>query len=88
MSCSNCGSELLLNISAKCSDACFAKFGELEHEGYVPRIKGLGGGDYINLQVCVACGQVQNLEPLTEPELREALGEEPPLDDEAEELDE
>lgn len=82
MSCSRCGSKLLLRLNAKCSDACFAKFGDLEHEGYVPSIKGLGRGDYINLEVCVACGQLQNFAALTESELREALGEEPPeLDD-------
>lgn len=55
----------ILKISAKCSDLCFVSFvsGEngginLEHDGYVPRNIGIGGGDYIELSIDTSTGQI------------------------------
>lgn len=68
-----CKSTRILSINAKCSDQCFASFGELEHEGYVPIINGLGGGDYLRIKICVDCGLLQGFEPLTNNQIKAAF---------------
>lgn len=68
-----CGSDRILSISAKCSDLCSASFGELEHDGYVPIIEGLGGGDYLDIEVCVECGSLQNFDPITDKQVKAAF---------------
>lgn len=52
-----------LCISAKCSDLCYTtvESGEgtiYEHDGYVPYIKGVGGGDYVELEIDTETGQL------------------------------
>jgi hypothetical protein len=34
------------------------------HDGYVPRALGIGGGDYIEFEVCLNCGQMQGKYPI------------------------
>lgn len=59
----------LAHITAKCSDCCFIKMGEREHDGYVPGDLGVGGGDYVELTLCLQCGHVDGEWPLAESEL-------------------
>lgn len=64
MKCKNCKSERIATISAKCSDLCRVEMGGNEHEGYVPGDMGVGGGVYVRIALCLACGQVQGKFPL------------------------
>lgn len=68
MICDNCKSERLLGIKAKCDDRCSVDFNAYQNHDYVPRDIGLGGGDYIEFDVCLNCGKVQGEFPLEDPE--------------------
>lgn len=71
-----CGSERILSVSAKCSDLCFATFGKLEHDGYVPNIPGLSDdGDYLSIDICADCGKVQGFMPLSDARIAKAFKE-------------
>jgi hypothetical protein len=69
--CSSCSSHKLVQINAKCSDMCWIqwypspKTGHVkEQTGYVPSVLGLGhDSDYIEMELCIACGQIQNFNP-------------------------
>lgn len=50
-------------ISAKSSDMNLVRFGEKEKDGYVPSDMGIGGGDYIEFEWCLDCGQIQGTFP-------------------------
>lgn len=54
-----CGSIRLLGVGGKCNDLSNTSFGTADVEGYVPHIPGIGGGDYINISICVDCGTLQ-----------------------------
>jgi len=69
--CTNCGSERLLTIDAKCNDMCILEFMGASYSGYVPRDCGVGGGDYIDMTVCLECGKVQDSFPRDNPEFYE-----------------
>lgn len=75
MICIRCKSDQVLKINAKCSDMCFIEFQGRERDGYVPHDLGVGGGDYVNIRVCLNCGQVQDAFPKTL-DLYEVFGEE------------
>ena len=64
MICDNCASPRIAQINAKCSDLCFVDIGGTEHDGYVPRDMGIGGGDYLEIDLCLNCGHVQGEWPL------------------------
>lgn len=68
MPCDSCNSERILSVTAKCSDLCFVKLEEDEYEGYLPHDIGIGGGDYIEFEMCMKCGKVQGNFPLPRPE--------------------
>ena len=57
--CTRCGSERLMSVTAKCSDMCGVTLDNHDLDGYVPHGLNIGGGDYIEFQVCVVCGQMQ-----------------------------
>jgi len=79
MACKRCQSPRIADITAKCSDLCFVSIpGYSEHDGYVPSF--LGGGDYVRLNICLECGQVQQDFPITDEDL-EADGEFKKLDE-------
>lgn len=63
-------------ISAKCSDLCFMEFEGIEHDGYVPDIPALGGGDYVALEIDNETGVIQGWKPLTKKSFKEAIGNE------------
>lgn len=64
MSCQECGSDRIASISAKCSDLFSVSIGIAEHDGYVPRDMNIGGGDYMEIDLCLDCGHVQGNWPL------------------------
>lgn len=64
MNCQKCDSPRVASINAKCSDMCFVNLLDQEHDGYVPEDLGVGGGDYVEFDVCLACGHVQGEWPL------------------------
>lgn len=69
MKCQRCESEQVISISAKCSDRCFTTFPDgTGKDGYVPYISGLGGGDYLDVDICLDCGQAQGTWPQQVPE--------------------
>lgn len=60
MSCQRCGSERVANLQAKCNDCCGITFRDgTIMEGYVPQQTGVGSGDYIEIDYCLDCGQIQ-----------------------------
>ena len=67
--CVKCASERIAHINAKCKDLCFVDIGGQEHDGYVPSDMGIGGGDYVEIDLCLNCGHVQGDWPLTETKL-------------------
>jgi len=68
MSCDKCGSDRILGVCAKCSDMCSVDFNGVDQSDYVPRDIGLGGGDYLEFDVCLECGKVQGEYPIESPE--------------------
>jgi hypothetical protein len=74
--CQRCHSERVLGINAKCSDMCSIRMGSNESEGYAPSAPGIGGGDYIETDICLDCGQVQGKFPLKKLEEEEEWEEE------------
>lgn len=71
MACKRCKSERLANVGAKCSDLCSVTIGDAEHDGYVPDDIGIGGGDYVELEYCLDCGQIQGEFPLPTSKMEE-----------------
>lgn len=64
MSCSECLSDRIIDVSAKCSDMCMVSLGTEEHDGYVPGGIGIGGGDYVEFSYCADCGKIEGTWPL------------------------
>lgn len=64
----------ILYINAKCSDLCYAEFEGIEHNGFVPDIVALEGGDYLGLKIDNETGQIINWKPLTVASFKEACG--------------
>jgi hypothetical protein len=73
MECQKCGSERLLSVDAKCSDACYTTYGDIEKDGYVPSDIGIGGGDYVEITVCMRCGQLQGEWPKDDETIRDSI---------------
>lgn len=69
MACQSCGSERIAEVGGKVSDLCHVAIGEQEHDGYVPQDMGIGGGDYLDFDFCLNCGQIQGTFPLPRTEL-------------------
>jgi len=58
--CQRCGKAKVCSIMGKTSD-CFAMtwYDGKEQDGYVVPVIGIGGGDYIEFDYCLHCGQIQ-----------------------------
>lgn len=59
-----------LTISAKASDLFSAQVVDendetYEYDGYVPDDIGIGGGDYVEIEINAQTGQIQGWKPLT-----------------------
>jgi hypothetical protein len=59
-SCQQCGSLRL----ARCSDMCSIDLAGQHRHGYVPPAIGIGGGDDLDFQYCLDCGQIQGRFPI------------------------
>ena len=70
------------NVIAKCNDMCnivvLDTDGDrmLEYSGYVPRNIGIGGGEYIRLQIDIETGQILNWKRPSDDELEKLLDDE------------
>jgi len=62
--CQRCNSKRVYSVSAHCRDLCIVTHADHEHEGYVPDDLGIGGGDDVEIDVCLDCGQLQGTWPL------------------------
>jgi hypothetical protein len=74
--CRKCGSARVCHVNAKCSDRFYAKstIDQQEHAGYVPRDMGLGtDGDYVEIDYCLNCGQIQGRFPLKPTKLEQGV---------------
>jgi hypothetical protein len=70
----------ILSITAKCSDLCNTSFTDakgIEHESdsYVPEDIGIGGGDYVELEIDMETGQIQNWKSVSDAQIIRALKE-------------
>lgn len=68
---------MIISIGGKVSDLSYlvAKEAGVDHDGYVPYIKGIGGGDYIEIEIDNDTGKIVGWVPLTVEELREKVAE-------------
>lgn len=67
MSCQRCKSERIMRIHGKTSDMFNCESQGKKQKGYVPTdiFFGKGGfGDYVSLEFCLECGQVQSNFPI------------------------
>ncbi len=65
VACQRCAAERVIKVSAKCSDLFWMKWsGGKEQDGYVPRFLNIGGGDYVEFEYCLECGQIQGRWPV------------------------
>ena len=66
-----------LVISAKCSDAFFARIGEKEYNGYVPKWFPNPSvehwGDYVELEIDLETGKILNWKKPAQKELKETF---------------
>ena len=65
MKCSKCGSSRIFEVSAKCSDLFHGNIRTIEFDSYVPNNLGIGGGDYVEIDLCLDCGQAQGDWPVS-----------------------
>ena len=69
MACDVCGSSRIMGVMGKCSDMCAISFKDEQYDGYVPNDLNIGGGDYIEFDLCLDCGKLQGEFPIEDPEL-------------------
>jgi hypothetical protein len=63
-SCQRCSSNRIGRVLAHCSDMCSVDLASRHEYGYVPRDLGIGGGDDVQFDYCLDCGQIQGKFPL------------------------
>ena len=49
---------MIISISAKCSDSFHLSVENFEYNGYVPSGMGIGGGNYIELDIDLETGKI------------------------------
>jgi hypothetical protein len=76
MSCKKCNSNRVAEVGAKCSDMFNVNLGDSTHEGYVPKDLGIGGGDYVEFEFCLDCGQLQGNFPLPPAQIEKDISDE------------
>lgn len=65
----NCGSIRIISVGGKCSDRAWIAYRGKDYNGVVPQCLGVGGGNYLEVEFCVDCGQIQYFKPIPEPTL-------------------
>ena len=70
-----CGSTRILSVSGKVSDLCYSQIKRdgLTRDGGAPYNMNVGGGDYIEFDLCLDCGQNQGTFPVSEDAVNEAF---------------
>jgi len=68
-----CGSDRILSVNGKVSDMCDVQFQGDSRDGYVPRGLNIGGGDYLEFDVCLNCGMNQGTFPVPDEALKEVF---------------
>ena len=70
MKCQRCESDRVLETRGKTSDLFMATWKGKDYDGYVLRGVGLGDNeDYMDVPLCLECGQVQGKFPVGDPDL-------------------
>jgi len=69
MSCQKCYNDRIFEVAGKSSDLNNFSFKGKEDDGYLPTVKGICGGDYFDMKICLECGQVQGSFPLPDPKI-------------------
>lgn len=65
MNCQRCNSTRVASIKAKCGDRCFTCIGDgYDYIDFPPTDIGIGGGDYVDFEYCLDCGQMQGEFPI------------------------
>ena len=76
MSCQKCKSERVIRIHCKCSDMFDMQVDGVNKSGYVPTNLFFGKdgyGDYVEVSLCVACGQIQSKFPISKAQIDKAM---------------
>ena len=76
MSCQRCKSDRILHIHGKCSDMFDMEYKGVSGNGYVPKnlFFGIDGyGDYVEMDFCLECGQIQSKFPVSESAVKVAM---------------
>jgi len=69
-----CGSDRILHLQAKCSDMFSMSYNSLDYSGYVPFTFPFGGDeDYVEMDICLDCGQIQEWKKVSEKVVLEAF---------------
>mgnify|MGYP000258302007 CR=1 FL=1 len=63
--CQRCNSTRIVSVSAHCDDRCVVSIGNVAKDGYVPYGMNIGGGDDVEFDLCLDCGQQQGKWPCT-----------------------
>ena len=71
MTCQRCDSDRIMFVGGKCSDLCEYHYNGKEKYGGAPSDVGIGGGDYIEIEYCLQCGQIQGKFPVKDPDSNE-----------------
>ena len=70
--CTRCNSDSILSFSSKTSDRFHARVKGMEYSVYVLSRLNIGG-DYIEIDACTQCGQIQGDWPLQDKTVRDAI---------------
>lgn len=67
MPCTNCGSDRMVAVNAKCSDCFFGTFKDYNYDGYPPTGVGLGDDSKcLEFEYCLDCGKIEGEFPIKE----------------------
>jgi hypothetical protein len=69
--CTKCNSPRIAIVGGKCSDMAWVNIesDNVDYQGYAMIFD--NGGDYINIDICLDCGQVQGKFPISRKEIKE-----------------
>jgi hypothetical protein len=73
MSCQRCKSARILSVSGHASDCFGWSLGNRSDNGYLPSDFGIGGGDDIEIDLCLDCGQLQGKWPMSKTNLEKPM---------------
>jgi hypothetical protein len=74
--CKQCKSKRIAKVDGKTSDMCYISINGNVSNDYVPYDMGIGGGDNLEFDFCMDCGQMAGKFPLPTSKLEENAEEE------------